>query len=146
MLRVGSASKHMGLLRIRSTPWQNFFFTKILFALIRFLLLMFGWTKNRYFTFNLWKGNPLGAFKDIKTWAKPFGRTHRIKFSDPINSAWRTYSQSSNYNKQSAKKPLVTFNKSQLSSLIPFFFQIRLILCKVTFSGRKVKSLFKKLR
>ena len=45
----------------------------------------------------------LGAFKDIKSSAKSVRRTHHIKFSDPINSALRTYSQSSNYDKQSVK-------------------------------------------
>ena len=41
--------------------------------------------KNRYFTSNLWIGNPLGAFKDIKISAKSVRRTHHIKFSNPIN-------------------------------------------------------------
>ena len=49
---------------------------------IRFVLLMFGWTKNRYFTSNLLIGNPLGAFKDIQISAKSVGRTHHIKFSE----------------------------------------------------------------
>ena len=62
----------------------------MLFSVIRFVLLMFGWTKNQYFTSNLWIGNPLGAFKDIKISAKSLGRTHHVKFSDPINSAFRT--------------------------------------------------------
>ena len=62
----------------------------MLFSVIRFVLLMFGWTKNWYFTSNLWIGNPLGAFKDIKISAKSLGRTHYVKFSDPINSAFRT--------------------------------------------------------
>ena len=48
-------------------------------------------------------GHPLGAFKDIKISAKSVGPTHHIKFSDPINSALRTYSQSSNYDKQIVK-------------------------------------------
>ena len=46
---------------------------------------MFGWTKNRYFTSNLSIGNHLGAFQDIKISAKSVGRTHHIKFSNPIN-------------------------------------------------------------
>ena len=75
----------------------------MLFSLIRFVSLMFGWTKNRYFTSNLWIDNSLGAFKDIKSSAKSVRRTHHIKFSDPINSALRTYSQSTNYDKQSVK-------------------------------------------
>ena len=79
------------------------FFRKTLFFFIRFVLLMFGWTKNRYFTSNLWTCNPLRAFKDIKVSAKSVGSTYHIKFSDPINSALRTYSQSSNYGKQSVK-------------------------------------------
>ena len=83
----------------------------MLFSFIRFVLLMFGWTKNRYFTSNLWIGNPLGAFKEIKIPAKSVRRTHHIKFSDPVNSALRTYSQSSDYDKQSVN-PLVTVNKS----------------------------------
>ena len=62
---------------------------------------MFGWTKNRYFTSNLSIGNHLGAFQDMKISAKSVGRTHHIKFSDPINSVLRTYSQSRNYDKQS---------------------------------------------
>ena len=66
----------------------------MLFSFIRFVLLMFGWTKNRYFTW---------AFKEIKISAKSVGRTHHIKFSDPVNSALRTYSQSSDYDKQSVK-------------------------------------------
>ena len=60
------------------------FFRKT-FVFIRFVLL-FGGTKNRYFTCNLWTDNPLRAFKDIKVSAKAVGRTHHIKFSDPINS------------------------------------------------------------
>ena len=48
-------------------------------------------------------GNALGAFKDVQTSAKSVGHTHRIKFSDPINSAWRIYFQLSNYDKQSVK-------------------------------------------
>ena len=85
-----------------NTVTKNFF-RKILFSFIRFVLLFFGWTKNRYFTSKLWIGNPLGALKDIKISAKSFGRTHHIKFSDPINSALRTYSQSSNCDKQCVK-------------------------------------------
>ena len=64
---------------------------------------MFGWTKNWYFASKVWKGNPLGAFKDKKTSAKSVGPTLHIKFSDSINSALRTYSQSSNYDEQSVK-------------------------------------------
>ena len=63
------------------------FFRKMSFSFIQLVLLMFGWTKNRYFTSNLLIGNPLGAFKDIQILAKSVGRTHHIKFSDPINSA-----------------------------------------------------------
>ena len=63
------------------------FFRKMSFPFIQLVLLMFGWTKNRYFTSNLLIGNPLGAFKDIQILAKSVGRTHHIKFSDPINSA-----------------------------------------------------------
>ena len=48
-------------------------------------------------------GNPLGALKDIIISEKSVGRTHQIKFSDPIHSALPTYSQSSNYDKQSVK-------------------------------------------
>ena len=48
---------------------------------------MFGWTKNRYFTSKLRIDNPLGAFKDKQISAKSVGRTHHIKFSNPINSA-----------------------------------------------------------
>ena len=54
-------------------------------------------------TANLLIGNPLGAFKDIQISAKSVGGTHHIIFSDPINSAQRTYFQSSNYDKQSVK-------------------------------------------
>ena len=71
---------HLGLLRNRSTPWQKFFFRKMLFSFIRFILLMLGWTKNRYFTSNLWMGNPLGAFKDIQILAQSVGRTHHKIF------------------------------------------------------------------
>ena len=75
----------------------------MLFSYILFVLLMFGWTKNRCFISNLCIGNPLGAFKDMQISAKSVGPTHHIKFSDPINSAERTYFQSSNYDKQSVK-------------------------------------------
>ena len=47
--------------------------------------------------------HPLGAIKDIKNSVKSVGRTHYIKFSDHINSALRTYYQSSNYDKQNIK-------------------------------------------
>ena len=46
---------------------------------------MLGWTKYQYFASNLSIGNSLGAFKDIKISAKSVGRTHHIKFPDPIN-------------------------------------------------------------
>ena len=91
-----------GPLRSRSTPWQKKS-RKMLFSFIRFVLLIFGWTKNRYFTSNIWINNPLRALKDIKISAKSVGHTHHIKFSDPINLALRTYSQSSDYDKQSEK-------------------------------------------
>ena len=35
--------------------------------------------------------------------AKSVGHAYHIKFSDPINSAWSTYCELSNYNKQSLK-------------------------------------------
>ena len=78
-------------------------FKKMLFSFIRFVLLMFVWTQNWYFTSNLWIGNPLWDFKDIKISVKSDGRTYHIKFSDPIHSVLRTYYQSGNYNKQSVK-------------------------------------------
>ena len=96
-------NQNQGLLRNRSKLWQKTFWRKMLFSFIRFVLLMFGWTKNRYFTSNLWIGNPLGTFQDIKILAKSVWRTHLTKFSDSINSALRTYSQSSNYDEQSVK-------------------------------------------
>ena len=86
---------------------KKFFFTKTFFYSVRFCvfvhpnILMFGWTKNRYFTSNLSIGNLLVAFQDIKISVKSVGRTHHIKFSDPINSILRTHSQSNNYDKQS---------------------------------------------
>ena len=92
----------------------------MLFSFIRFVLLMFGWTKNRYFTSNLWIGNPLGAIKDIHISAKSFGRTHHTTFSDPINSAWRTYSQSSNYDKQSVKPS--SYREQKLTQWFIFLF------------------------
>ena len=84
---------------------KNFFEKNVIFFYwVRFInVWMFGWTKNRYFTSNRWIGNPLGDFKDIKVSTKSVGGTHHIKFSGPINSALRTYSQSSNYDKQSVK-------------------------------------------
>ena len=63
------------------------FFRKMLFSFFRFVLLMFGWTKNRCFTYKLRIGNPLGAFKDKQISAKSVRRTHYIEFSDSINSA-----------------------------------------------------------
>ena len=69
---------YKGMLRNRSTPWQKKF--KMLFSFIRFVLLMFGWPKNQYFTSILWIGNPLWAFKDIQISAKSLGRTHVISF------------------------------------------------------------------
>ena len=72
---------------------------------------MFAWAKNGYFTSNLWIGNPLGAFKDIQISPKSVRRTHRIKFSDPINSAWRTYSNQV-ITRKKGKSPLVSDNKS----------------------------------
>ena len=92
----------------------------MLFSFIRFVSLMFGWTKNRYFSSNQRIGNPLGAFKDIQTSAKSVGRTHHIKFSDTINSAWRTYSQSSNYDKQSVKPS--SYCSQNLTQLFNFLF------------------------
>ena len=56
-----------------------------------FVLLMFGWTKNWYFT------------SDIEISAKTVGGTHHIKLSDPISLAFCTYSQWCNYDKQSVK-------------------------------------------
>ena len=41
-------------------------FLEIFFFIIRLILLMFGRSKNRYFTSNLLIGNPPGAFKDIQ--------------------------------------------------------------------------------
>ena len=92
----------------------------MLFSFIRFVLLMFVWTKNRYFTSNLWINNPLGAFKDIEILVKSVGRTHHIQFSDPINLAWRIYSQSSNYNKQSVKPS--SYRQQKLSQKFVFLF------------------------
>ena len=43
------------------------------------------------------------GFERHKISAKSVGHTHHIKFSDPINLALRTYSQSSDYDKQSEK-------------------------------------------
>ena len=68
----------------------------MLYSFIWFVLLMFGWTKNRYFTSILWIGNPLGTIKDIQISAESVGRYTSSKVSDPINSAEHTYSQSSN--------------------------------------------------
>ena len=96
-------NQNQGLWRNRSKLWQKTFWRKMLFSFIRFVLLMVGRTKNRYFTSNLWIGNPLGTFQDIKILAKYVWRTHLTKFSDSINSALRTYSQSSNYDEQSVK-------------------------------------------
>ena len=59
----------------------------MLFSFIIFVLFMFGWTKNQYFTYNRRIGNLLGAFKDIQISVKSVGCTYHIKFSDPINSA-----------------------------------------------------------
>ena len=73
-----------------------------------------------YFTSNLWIDNPLGAFKDIKISAKSAGGTHYIKLSDPINSTWRTHSQSSNYDKQSVKPS--SYRQQKLSQKFVFLF------------------------
>ena len=65
----------------------HLFFRKLFFLLFGSFYKCLGGQKNQYFTSNLWIVNPLGDFKDIKTSAKSVGRTHHIKFSDPINSA-----------------------------------------------------------
>ena len=60
------------------------------------------------------------GFQRYKNFGKISRSTHHIKFSDPINSALRTYSQSSNYDKQSVK-PSSYLSKKSTQQFISFF-------------------------
>ena len=79
-----------------------------LFSFIRFVLLMFGWTKKLILSY---EQAILYGLSKTKISAKSIGCTHHIRYSDLINSALRSYSQSSNYDKQGVN-PLVTVKKS----------------------------------
>ena len=59
-----------GLLRNRSTSWQKIFFKKYTFFFIRFILLMFGWTKKSILYFYPMNRQSSGGFQRYTTFGK----------------------------------------------------------------------------